>query len=219
MRWPGRSMESANPFSPSGVEGLPFTLSLSKGADFRILLWLVLSWATVASAHPQGFHTKLTFTLEKGRVRGLVVMDVDAGERCRLIRSGADENHDGVLTGQEVGGLKAKLVSLATKPLKVGFSGFPLTLPVKEAKVSLHEDPRVGESGLSVAVLLELEHAYPVTPGLSFEVEDRAPDGSTVVVEVFQAQGGPGAFEPPFRQEVESGKKVRIRVGTLSDGG
>jgi hypothetical protein len=175
--------------------------------------------AATASAHPQGFHTRLTFTLEKGRVRGLVVMDVDAGDRCKLIRAGVDENKDGVLTGAEVKALEAKLQSLALKPLKVGFSGFPLTLPVTGVKVSMHEDPRVNDSGLSVAILLELEHDYPVTPGLSFEVEDKAPDGSTVRLEVLQAQAKDAQEEPPFQKDVESGQRVRIRVGTLVQGG
>ena len=42
---------------------------------------------------------------------------------------------------------------------------------------------------------------------MHFEVEDVAPDQSTILLQVFQE----GAKEPPFEAEVKSGVKTRVR--------
>lgn len=169
--------------------------------------------ACAAGAHPTGFHKKLTVTLTRTQVTALVVMDVDAGDRCLLLREAADSDRDGWLAGDEVATLKARLTKLATAQLRVALSGAPLRLEVKAAKVTLRRDRRAGDGPLSVAVLLALTHPHPVGPGLAFEVQDAAPDLSAVVVQVFQ-QGVAGA---PFEAEVPSGAKATVRLGALGD--
>jgi len=171
--------------------------------------------ASAAAAHPQGFHKKLTFTLTRTGLTGLVVMDVDSGPRCAVLRQAVDADGDGLVKGEEVTALKERLVSMALKTLKLSFSGAAIAVAPKETKLSLREDPRVGEAGLSVAVLLELTQPHEVHEGLTFEVTDASPDLSTVVVQVFQAaaEGAPG--EAPFQVELESGKTAKVRVGRL----
>ncbi len=178
---------------------------------------LVALISSTALAHPQGFHKKLVFTLTRFTVQGLVLMDVDGGERCELIRSGADANHDGVLSPSETTALKQRLVAMATKSLKVSFSGAPLPLEVSEAKLNLHEDPRVNRSAISVAVLFDLRHPLPANPGMAFEVEDAAPDLSPVNLQVFQAPATDAGLASPFEADVESGRKTSIRLGELAE--
>jgi hypothetical protein len=180
----------------------------------RILSSAGLLLALSAWGHPQGFHKKLTFTLTKTKVSGLIVMDVDAGERCLLLREPADSNRDGVLTGEEVTKLKERLVKLATRPLKVGFSGATLPLVVKDSKLSLRSDQRANDSGLSLAILVELELARAPTSGMHFEVEDVSPDQSAIVVQVFQE----GADAPQFEAEVPSGALTRVRLSLPAAG-
>ncbi len=175
-----------------------------------LLLALV---AGVAWGHPKGFHKKLTITVTPTRVSVLVVMDVDSGERCLLLREAVDSNRDGVLKGEEVTRLKERLVKLATQPLKLGLSGAPLPVQVKESKVSLRDDPRANDSPLSVALLLEIDHPHAVAEGMELEVTDTAPDTSSIVLQVFQA----GSLAPPFEQEVPSGQKTKIRMGVLKE--
>jgi hypothetical protein len=175
---------------------MPSTRTLSSAA----LLCALASWG-----HPQGFHKKLTFTLTKTKVSGLIVMDVDAGERCLLLREPADSNRDGVITGEEVTKLKERLVKLATRPLKLGISGAPLPLVIKDTKISLREDKRANDSALSVAILVEIDHPHAVSEGMQFEVEDASPDQSSVVLEVFQE----GSRE---QLELQSGVKSKVRI-------
>jgi hypothetical protein len=175
---------------------MAFTRTLSSAA---------LLLAAVAWGHPQGFHKKLTFTLTKTRVSALIVMDVDAGERCLLLREPADSNRDGVLTGAEVTQLKERLVKLATRPLKLGISGAPVPLVVKDTRISLRDDKRANDAGLSVAILVEIEHPHAVSAGMEFEVEDVAPDQSSIVLEVFQESGA-------FQGELQSGVKSKVRI-------
>ena len=163
--------------------------------------------ALPALGHPSGFHKKLTFTLTKTRVSALIVIDVDAGERCLLLREAVDSNRDGLLSGEELTQLKDRLVKMATRPLKLSISGAPIPLNVKETKLSLREDRRANDSALSVAVLVEIDHPHAVSVGMDFEVEDISPDQSTIVLQVFQE----GAKEPPFQAEVKSGVKTKIR--------
>ena len=176
-------------------------------AGVRGALAVALLVACTASAHPSGFHKKLTVTLTKKSVSALVVMDVDSGDRCLLLREAVDSNRDGLLTGEEVTKLKERLVKMATSPLKFSISGAPIPLTIKDAKVSLRDDKRANDAPLSVAVLIEIEHAHEVSVGMDFEVEDIAPDQSTIVLQVFQE----GSKEKPFEAEVKSGVKTKIR--------
>lgn len=165
-----------------------------------------------AAAHPEGFHQRLTFTLTKTTLTGLLVLDVDSGERCELLRAGADANHDGTLSRPERAALERKLAGFITRPLKLAISSFPLPLTIKESKLNLHGSPEVSRDGLSVALLLEVKHPYAVTPGMHLEVSAASPDQAPVRVEVFQdAQPA----EPPFRQELEVGSSARVRLGAL----
>ena len=180
-------------------------------------VWLRVLLPCAALAHPQGFHKKLVFTLTRLTTQGLVMMDIDGGERCELIRSGADSNHDGVLSTGEITALKQRLVAMATKSLKVSFSGAPLLLEVTESKLNLHEDPRVNPSAISVAVLFDLSHSQAANPGMAFEVEDTAPDLSPVNLQVFQAPATDAGLTAPFEADVESGHKTSIRLGALAE--
>lgn len=170
-------------------------------------LLLGLLVAAPAFGHPNGFHKKLTVTLTKSKVSALIVMDVDSGERCLLLREAVDSNRDGLLAGEELTQLKDRLVKLVTRPLKLSISGAPLVVTVKETKLSLRDDRRANDAALSVAVLIEIEHQHPVSVGMDFEVEDVAPDQSTIVLQVFQE----GAKSPPFQAEVKSGVKTKVR--------
>lgn len=169
--------------------------------------------SSLASAHPKGFHKKLTITLTAAKLSALIVMDVDAGDRCLMLREAVDSNRDGLLSGAEVTVLKKRLVKLATGALKLSLSSAPLPLSVTQSKLSLREDRRANDSPLSVAVLVELALPHSVGEGASLEIEDTSPDRSPLVLEVFQA----GAQEPPFQKEVESGRTTRIRLGDLHD--
>jgi hypothetical protein len=177
-----------------------------------LLLALVVS-AGLAWGHPKGFHKKLTLTVTPTKLSALIVMDVDSGERCLLLREAVDSNRDGLLAGDEVTRLKERLVKLAMQPLQLGLSGAPIPLVVKEAKLSLREDRRANDSPLSIAVLVEVDHPHAIAEGMQLEVVDTAPDTSPIVVQVFQA----GVKEPPFEQEVPSGVKTKIRMGALKE--
>jgi hypothetical protein len=166
-------------------------------------------------AHPQGFHKRVTLEMWSTSITGLVVMDIDGGERCELLRAGADTNRDGMLDPAETGTLKKKLVTLSTRALKLWISGYPVAVRVKDAKVTLKEDPRVGSTGVSVAVLLEMEHPYAVTPGMSLWLEDTSPDFSEVEIEVFQHSAGDAGGEAPVKESAASGKRVTVRLGSL----
>lgn len=182
---------------------------------WRFVFALVVSSAAAAWAHPEGFHTRFAFTLTKTSVTGLLVLDVDSGERCELLRAGADANHDGVLSRPERATLLAKLASFVTKPLKLGISGYPLPLTVTESKLNLRSDDSVSRTGLSVALLLEVKHPHEVSEGMHFEVETVTPDQSPVRLEVLQTPAPKEPAEPDFRDEVPSGKRVQVRLGAL----
>ena len=175
----------------------------------------VLLGATAAQAHPQGFHKKVVLNVSRYRIDGLITMDVDGGERCRLIRDGADANRDGVLSGDEVKALKDKLLRLATLALKLSLSGFPVPPQVKDVKLDLRKDRAVSESGVSIAVLLEDPHPAAVHVGTELVVEDASPDQSPVHVEVNQALPD-GGVEPPAATELEPGVKWKVRLGPLA---
>lgn len=180
---------------------------------------LALATALVAPAavwaHAAGFHERLTFTVSRSRVEGLLVMDVDAGERCSLLRAQADLDGDGLLSKDELAGLAKRLTAMATRTLAIGVSTAVMPLAVKDTRLSLREDPRVSDTGLSLALLLELPAPWPITPGATLEVTDTSPDLSPVVLEVFQAPAAGAKAEPPFRGELEAGKQVKVRLGVL----
>ncbi len=162
--------------------------------------------ASVAWAHPQGFHVKLIFTLTHTKVEGLLTMDVDAGTRCLLLREAADANRDGVLSASELKGLEQKLVALATANLKLAISGAPLAIGAKEVKLSLRNDLRANDSGFSLAVLFEIVHPHPLGLGAVFELEYTPPDLSASAVEIFQIG------VEPVRQALEAGKRLSVRL-------
>lgn len=176
----------------------------------------VALWVSPALAHPEGFHAKYAFTLTKTTLVGLLVLDVDGGERCELIRAGADADHDGVLSRPERRAVEAKLTSFITRTLKLGLSSYPLPLTIKEAKLNLHDDASVSKRGLSVALLLEVKHPYEISPGMHFELEAATPDQSHLRVEVVQAIAPGEPSVPDFAEDVPSGKKVRVRLGALA---
>lgn len=167
-------------------------------------------------AHPQGFHKRVTLELWSTSISGLVVMDLDGGERCELLRAGADVNRDGVLDGAETKALKKKLTTLATRALKLWISGYPVAVEVKETKVTLKEDSRVSQTGVSVAVLLEMRHPYAVTAGMSLWLEDTAPDFSHVEIEVFQHGLTDAGAALPFQQSAQAGERVTVKLGALA---
>lgn len=184
----------------------------SRGALIGLAVALL---AAVAWAHAAGFHTRLTFTVSRSLVQGLLVMDVDAGERCSLLRAQADLDHDGLLSRDERALLAKKLTGMATRNLSIGVSSAVVPLAVKDTRLSIREDPRVSDTGLSLALLLELPTPYPITPGSTLEVTDTSPDLSPVLLEVFQTPAEGAKAEPPFRGEVEAGKQVKVRLGIL----
>lgn len=167
-------------------------------------------------AHPQGFHKRVSLELYSTSITGLIVMDLDSGERCELLRAGSDTNHDGTLDDAEARALKKKLTTMATRALKLWISGYPIAIQVKEAKVSLKEDPRVNKTGVSVAVLLEMRHPYAVSPGMSLWFEDTAPDLSHVEVEVFQHPAADAGGVAPTTRSMGSGERLTVRLGALA---
>jgi hypothetical protein len=176
---------------------------------------LVVSGA--AAAHPKGFHTRIAFSVSKFAVDALLVMDVDGGDKCKLLRQGVDMNRDGVLEPEESEVLKKKLVAMATRALKVGISSAPVPLQVKDVKMSLREDRGANsDTGLSVALMLEGTHPHEVTPGMSLEVEDTSPDFSPVVVEISALSARDGGAEAVERYELPAAEKHATRLGVLA---
>ncbi|MGV3621662.1 MAG: hypothetical protein ACO1OB_12635 [Archangium sp.] len=176
----------------------------------RSSAWVVALVATAAFAHPTGFHKKLTITVTRTKLSALIVMDVDSGERCLLLREAVDSNRDGVLAGEEVAKLKERLVKMATGPLKLGISGAPLLMTSKEAKLSLREDRRANDSPLSVAVMFEIPLSPTPGEGTQLEVTDTSPDQSTIVLQVSQSGES-------MENEVPSGRVTKVRLGSLTE--
>ena len=174
---------------------------------FRAVILLAFGLtALVAAGHPKGFHKRVVLTVEGSRIGGVVVMDVDDSERAELLRATADADHDGVLSAKETKFLRDKLVSLATQKLKVSISAHPITLPVKDVRLSLRQEKRVGEAGMSVAVMLESELPGKLVSNMVLSVSDSAPDGSPVQVDLSQVDGGVA------RGELEPGGELELRL-------
>lgn len=180
----------------------------------RCLGALLTLAASAAGAHPEGFHQRLTFTVSRTTLTGLLVLDVDSGERCELLRAGADANHDGTLSKTERQALEKKLRSFVERPLKLAISSFPLPPGITESKLSLRSDDSVSRSGLSLALLLEVKHPSAISPGMHLEVTSSSPDLSPIRLEVLQAAE---PAEAPFAGEVDSGAQTRVRLGALVD--
>ena len=176
----------------------------------RLLLALALVLSTGATAHPKGFHKKLTVTLTKTKLSALVVMDADSGERCLLLREAVDANRDGFVMGDEVTKLRERLTKMAVSPLQFSISGAPLPMVVKESKLSLREDKRANDGPLSVAVLIEIPLSPAPNEGASLEITDVAPDQSAIALQVFQAKS-------TTELELPSGVKTPVRIGQLGD--
>ncbi len=177
-----------------------------------LVLGAVLGFASVAHAHQAGFHKRLTITASKYEIEALVVMDMDAGERALLLRSAADVDHDGRLDDAEAAALKDRLVRMATRALELSLGGAPLPNTVVGSKLSLREDFRAADGGLSVAVHVRIRHPLEVVEGMSLGVKDTAPDFSAIHVEVFQSAE---PSEPASSVEVKSGAKHLVRLGRL----
>lgn len=178
-----------------------------------LLPLVVLLAAGAAHAHQAGFHKRLTITASKYEIEALLVMDMDGGERALLLRSAADANHDGRLSDDEAAALKERLVRMATRALELTLGGAPLPNTIVGSKLSLREDLRASDGGLSVAVHLRIRHPLDVVEGMNLGVKDTAPDFSAIHVEVFQAAD---PAEPPSRGEVASGARWLVRLGRLS---
>lgn len=182
---------------------------LSTAIRNRWGLWcgVCLGLWQLAHAHPKGFHKRVTLTVSAQLLTALVVMDVDSGRQCLMLREAADSNRDGAVRGEEVTALKGRLAKLATQHLRVSLSGAEVSLNPKEAKLSLRDDLRTGDGPLSVAVLLEAP-LHRIHEGTTVELTDKAPDGSAVAVQIFQ-----DTEEKPFEHELASGRSVQVRIG------
>jgi hypothetical protein len=173
-------------------------------------LWVALG-ATAALAHPSGFHKRVSLTVSREAVTVLAVMDVDQGQRCSLLRSGADVDGDGQLSPPEAAALADRLVGMMLRTLKVDLAGYALPLKGPQTKLSLRDDrSSTKETGLSVAALIEVKLPSPVLSGMQLTVEDASPDLSPVLLEVFQDAVPP---EAPLKAELENGRSASTRLG------
>lgn len=171
--------------------------------------------AALVVAHPAGFHERVALSVSRQAVDGLVVLDLDRSETARLIRAGADFDHDGVISAVERGALQKKLVALAVGGLKLGISGFALTVKVADVKMSMRGDDRVTDLGLSVAMMIEAAVSSPIGEGMKLEVEAKSPDESHVVVEVSAVAGRDGGVVAVERRDLAAGEKWSVRLGVL----
>jgi len=134
-----------------------------------------------------------------------------------VLRAGADADHDGLLDKDEAEALKARLQAMALNTLKVGVSSEAIALEAQKAKLSLREDYRAEDAGLSVAVMVHAKLPYTLTQGLKVEVQDVSPDGSASALDVFQAPAEKAKGEAPFHGVVPPGQVVKVRLGALGD--
>jgi hypothetical protein len=167
-------------------------------------------FASAAFGHASGFHKKIALQITKTTITGLLVMDVDSREACVGLRAAADEDRNGVIEKEEVTKLKNRLIKMATRNLKLDFSGAKVAVEIKESKLSLRDDFRPNDSGLSLAIYLEMRHPYQLSEGTKFQFTDISPDTSPIALKVEQASS-----EAAVETEVESGKIFSVRLGKL----
>lgn len=165
-----------------------------------------------AHAHKSGFHKKAQVSIRPGNVEALVSMDVDSGPRCALLRQAADANLDGQLSAEETKALKERLVKTALRSFRVSVSGFELKGGPLDSKIDLRGDFGGGTTGLSVAVLWKADLPRKVSEGMVLEVQDAAPDGSHVRVEVQQVSKEGTLLAPLTVQEVQRAGQVKVRL-------
>lgn len=176
----------------------------------------VLLVSTSVLAHPEGFHKRLALTVTRDGVDGLLTMDVDGGERCELMRAGADGNRDGVLQKDEIAALHSKLLKLAMQGLQLEVSGYRLTVQTVESKISLKDDPRVAKVGLSVAAMVKVDFPKKATPGLELRIKDASPDESPVQVNVFPQLQNDGGSAEDVSKELNKGETLTVRLPALA---
>jgi hypothetical protein len=169
----------------------------------------------VLLSHAQGIHERVSLVVSQKAVDGLLVIDIDSGERAKLIRAGADFNHDGVISTEERPALQRKLVQLATQGLKLGISGYSLSVKVADVKMSTRDDHTVSETGLSLAVMLEATVKSPIGEGMKLEIEAESGDKSHVLVEVSATSGEDGGVEAVGRKELLPSERWTVRLGAL----
>jgi hypothetical protein len=169
-----------------------------------------------AHGHAKGFHKRTVATVNATGMELLVTLDLDGSQRALLLRQGADRDGNGALSPAERRQLEATLSAMATKPLKVQISGYPLQLEQVETKLNLRKDGTVSESGLSSAVLLRATFPESASEGLELVLQDRSPDDSHVAVEVFQLAAPDAGIHEPIRADVRSGKTVKVRLGRMA---
>jgi|CXWL01.1.fsa_nt_gi hypothetical protein len=184
--------------------------------SIRTLISALLLVAAVAHAHPEGFHKRIALTVTRDGLDGLLTMDVDGGERCELMRAGADTNRDGLLQPAEVAALKAKLLKLAMVALQLEVSGYKLTVQTVESKISLKEEPRVAKAGLSLAVMLKVDFPQKATPGLELRLRDTAPDEAPVQVHIYPQLAGDGGSSADVSRELNKGEVLAVRLPPLA---
>ena len=176
----------------------------------RRAAWAIaLLVAAPALAHPKGFHKKVILTVSREGVDALVALDIDGGPRTQMLRAAADADKDGVLSHDEALALKKELVTLLLRPLTISASGFRLQFEDVDAKVDLRKDRRVGDGGLSVAVLRRARFPGPAT-GMQLVVTDESPDQSPVSLEIHQAL--PDAGDQVTAVDLARGASQSVRL-------
>lgn len=184
--------------------------------SIRIFTSALLFASAVASAHPEGFHKRIALTVTSDGIDGLMTMDVDGGERCELMRAGADVNRDGLLQPEEIAALKAKLLKLAMVALQLEVSGYKLAVQTVESKISLKEEPRVAKAGLSLAVMLKVDFPKKASIGLELRLKDTAPDEAPVQVHIYPQLAGDGGSSADVARELNKGEVLAVRLPALA---
>jgi hypothetical protein len=168
----------------------------------------------LAGAHPSGIHKRDDVTVTAADFTVLVSLEIDSGKRAQLLRQGVDLDGDGLLSNAERTELRRQLLTMARREFALEVSGFRVAFTeAEEAKLSLREDPRASDAGLSFALLLHATHPK-VTPGMELVVKDGSPDGSPALVTVFQA-GADGGVGQQTQKEISVGEMLRVRLGQL----
>lgn len=180
----------------------------------RLVAFCLLLFPLAAQAHARGFHKKLQIVVQARKIQVLVTLDIDGGTRTQVLRAGADVDKNGTIDTAEAQALKARLVTLASRPLRLSLSGYAVRPALVEAKVNLREDRTVSDAGLSIAALLEAELPQPLFAGMELSIEDEAPDASHVRVEAVQDVGGERKAEdrPSVEGDLQPGDRLALKL-------